>query len=154
MRCAYARFSAAVSGYARRKRDGVALAVPASGLTVGVTGFNEDTLQLSWEHDGRVHAVTVSEPAAHRDLMAHAPDSLSKQLVGGHSAMHYHRRKWNVFVGILAGLALLVGVVWWQSEAVTQWIANRVPLETEIRIGDRALAQLEHEYALTTAQRR
>jgi Zn-dependent protease with chaperone function len=129
--------------------DGATLAVPASALTVGVTGFNEDTLQLSWELDGQVHAVTVSEPAAHRELMTHAPASLAQHLVGGHSAIHYHRRKWNVFIGILGGVALLVGLLWWQSEAVTQWIANRVPLETEIRIGDRALAQLEHEYALT-----
>ena len=129
--------------------DGVTLAIPASALTVGVTGFNEDTLQLSWEHDGQIRAVTVSEPAAHRDLRAHAPASLTRQLVGGHSAIRYHRRKWNIFVGILAGAVLLVGLGWWQSEAVTQWIANRVPLETEIRIGDRALAQLEHEYALT-----
>jgi predicted Zn-dependent protease len=131
------------------RSDGVAVAVPASALTVGVTGFNEDTLQLSWEDAGQIHAVTVAEPAAHRDLMAHAPASLSRQLVGGHSAIRYHRRKWNIFVGILAGLALLVGLVWWQSEAVTQWMANRVSLETEIRIGDRALAQLEHEYVLT-----
>jgi predicted Zn-dependent protease len=129
--------------------DGVSFAVPASALNVGVTGFNEDTLQLSWEQDGQIHAVTVSEPEAHRELMAHAPASLARQLVGGHSAIRYHRRKWNIFVGILAAVALLVGLVWWQSEAVTQWIANRVPLETEIRIGDRALAQLEQEFALT-----
>jgi Zn-dependent protease with chaperone function len=129
--------------------DGDTLAIPAATLDVGVTGFNEDTLQLSWEQEGRIHAVTVADPAAHRELMAHAPPGLTRKLAGGHSAIHYHRRKWNLFVGILGSLALLVGLVWWQSEAVTQWIANRVPLETEIRIGDRALAQLEQEYALT-----
>jgi beta-barrel assembly-enhancing protease len=129
--------------------DGVTLGVPAATVSVGVTGFNEDTLQLSWEQEGGTHAVTVADPAAQRELMAHAPPVLTRQLRGGHSAMRYHRRKWNLFVGILGGLALLVGLAWWQSEAVTQWIANRVPLETEIRIGDRALAQLEQEYALT-----
>ena len=131
------------------RSDGATLAIPAAALEVGVTGFDEDTLQLSWEHDSRIRAVTVSEPAAHRELMAHAPPGLARQLVGGHSAIRYHRHKWNVFLGILGGVALLVGLAWWQSEAVTQWIANRVPLETEIRIGDRTLAQLEPEYALT-----
>ncbi|MBC8027613.1 MAG: M48 family metallopeptidase [Steroidobacteraceae bacterium] len=129
--------------------DGVAVEIPTSALAVGVTGFNEDTLQLSWEQDGHTHAITVTDPAAHRALVKQAPASLAKPLAGGHSAVNYHRRKWNVFVGILVSVALIVGLVWWQSEAVTQWIANRVPLETEVRIGDRALAQFEQEHALT-----
>jgi predicted Zn-dependent protease len=129
--------------------DGVALDVPASALAVSVTGFNEDTLQLSWEDDGQTRAITVSDPGAHRALVAQAPAGLAKPLAGGHFAVNYHRRKWNVFVGILAGFALIVALVWWQSEAVTQWIANRVPHETEVRIGDRALAQFEQEHVLT-----
>jgi Zn-dependent protease with chaperone function len=126
--------------------DGVVRDVPASALSVGVTGFNEDLLQLTWEQDGHTHALTIANSAL---LLAQAPDVIARKLGGGHSTMRYHRRKWNVFVGFLAGLALLVGLVWWQSEAVTQWIANRVSLENEIRIGDRALAQLEQEHALT-----
>jgi beta-barrel assembly-enhancing protease len=131
------------------RADGAAEDVLADSLAVAVTGFNEDTLQLSWERQGHTHAVTVADPAAHRALLEHAPANFARRLEGGHSRMQYHRRKWNTVIGILAGLLLLVGIGWWQSEAITQWIANRVSMETEIGIGDRALAQLEAEHTLT-----
>jgi beta-barrel assembly-enhancing protease len=132
-----------------RREDGSVQDVAADSLVVDVTGFNEDTLQLSWQHQGHAHAVTVADPAAHRVLLANAPQGFSRRLKGGHSKMQYHRRKWNTVVGILVGLVLLVGIAWWQSEAITMWIANRVSMETEIGIGDRALAQLETEHVLT-----
>src|SRR5687767_15035690 len=131
------------------RAEGGAEDVPADALEVSVTGFNEDTLQLSWQRHGATHAVTVADPAAHRALLEHAPVGFARRLAGGHSKIQYHRRKWNTLVGILAGLVLLVGVAWWQSEAITQWMANRVSLETEIGIGHRALAQLEMEHTLT-----
>jgi predicted Zn-dependent protease len=123
--------------------------VPASALTVGVTGFNEDTLQLSWHRDGQIHAVTVSDPAAHRGLLASAPAGFDTHLKRGHSTMHWHRRKWNTVLGVVAGFALLVLVGWWQSEAITAWLARQVSPETEISIGEHALAQLQIEHELT-----
>ena len=63
--------------------------------------------------------------------------------------MHWHRRKWNVVLGVLASLALLVLVGWWQSEAITAWLAQRVSPETEINIGEHALAQLQLDHELT-----
>jgi beta-barrel assembly-enhancing protease len=131
------------------RAEGGAQDLPAESLTVSVTGFNEDTLQLSWQGLGATHAVTIADPAAQRALLVNAPAGIARQLKGGHSTIQYHRRKWNTLVGILAGLVLLVGIAWWQSEAITQWMANRVSLETEIGIGDRALAQLEMEHTLT-----
>jgi predicted Zn-dependent protease len=74
---------------------------------------------------------------------------MARRLKGGHSAVNYHRRKWNTVLGILAGLAVLLVVAWWQSEAITGWIAGHVSMETEIGIGERALAQLELEHELT-----
>jgi predicted Zn-dependent protease len=129
--------------------DGTVEDVLADSLTVGVTGFNEDTLQLTWERGGDTHAVTVSDPAAHRALLQTAPDNVAKRLKGGHSTMHYHRRKWNTVIGVLAGLALMVLLAWWQSEAITAWIAGRVSMETEVGIGEHALSQLELENELT-----
>jgi beta-barrel assembly-enhancing protease len=131
------------------RADGGSEEISADQLEVSVTGFNEDTLQLSWERNGSTHAVTVSDPAAHRALLQTAPASMARRLKGGHSTMHYHRRKWNVVIGVLAGLALLVLLAWWQSQAITQWIANRVSVETEVGIGEQALRQLELEHELT-----
>ncbi len=131
------------------RADGVGEDVMADSLDVSVTGFNEDTLQLSWERGGQTHAVTLSDPEATRALVASAPAGFAPRLARGHSTMHYHRRKWNVVIGVLAGLALLVVIGWWQSEAITGWLAGRVSMETEIGIGERALAELEKEHELT-----
>ncbi len=131
------------------RSDGTVEDVLADQLAVSVTGFNEDTLQLAWERGGDTHAVTVADPQAHRALLQTAPESMARRLKGGHSTVNYHRRKWNTVVGAVAGLALLVVIAWWQSDAITGWIASRVSMKTEIGIGERALAQLELENQLT-----
>jgi beta-barrel assembly-enhancing protease len=131
------------------RADGSVEDVMAEALTVGVTGFNEDTLQLSWNKDGFTHAVTVTDPDAQRALLDTAPAGFAEQLKRGHSTVHYHRRKWNTLLGALGALVLLVVIGWWQSERITGWIASRVSMETEISIGERALAQLEMEHELT-----
>lgn len=131
------------------RADGAVEDVLADALTVDITGFNEDTLQLSWERGGETHAVTVSDPQAHRALVQSAPAGFSARLASGHSTVNYHRRKWKVVIGALASLLLLIGIAWWHSEAITGWLASRVSLETEVGIGERALAQLELEHELT-----
>jgi beta-barrel assembly-enhancing protease len=123
--------------------------VPAESLSASVTGFNEDTLQLSWEHGGHSHAVTIAGEQAQRTLLENAPAGVAKKLGRGHDTVRWHRRKWNIVLGALAGVALLVLVGWWQSEAITAWVASRVSMETEINIGEHALAQLEQEHVLT-----
>lgn len=131
------------------RADGAVEDIPAESLDVGVTGFNEDTLQLAWQRAGHTHAVTVSDPAATRALVDGAPEGFAPKLRRGHSTVNYHRRKWNAVIGVLAGLAMLVLIGWWQSDRITAWIAGRVSMETEVRIGERALAQLEREHELT-----
>jgi Zn-dependent protease with chaperone function len=131
------------------RADGVVEDLMSDALSVGVTGFNEDTLQLSWEKNGFTHAVTVADPAAHRALLATAPAGFAARLERGHSTVHYHRRKWNAVLGVLAGLVLLVIIGWWQSERITGWMASRVSMETEVSIGEHALAQIETEHELT-----
>jgi predicted Zn-dependent protease len=129
--------------------DGNVEDVLADSLQVSVTGFNEDTLQMAWERGGYTHAVTLADPAAQRTLLESAPASFAPRLRRGHDVVHYHRRKWNAVLGVIAGIALLVIIGWWQSEAITGWIAGRVSMETEVSLGERALAQLEMEHELT-----
>jgi len=132
-----------------RREDGAIEIVPAESLSVSVTGFNENTLQLDWQREGQAHAVTVANAQAHQVLLAHAPASLVGHLRRGHSTMHWHRRKWNVVLGVVAGLTLLALVAWWQSEAITAWMAQRVSMETEVHIGEQALAELQTEHEFT-----
>jgi predicted Zn-dependent protease len=131
------------------RADGAIGEIAAEALEVSVTGFNEDTLQLSWQRAGETHAVTVSDAAATRALVEGAPPGFAPRLRRGRSTVHYHRRKWNTVIGVLAALALGVVLAWWQSEAITRWIAGRISMATEIGIGEQALAQLEREHELT-----
>jgi beta-barrel assembly-enhancing protease len=121
----------------------------ADALEVSVTGFHDDTLQLAWQQDDGTHAVTVNDPVSQKLLVASAPPSIARKLGGRRADIRFHRGKWATVVGILAGLLLLVVLVWWQSERVTAWLASKVSQETEEHIGARALAQLELENELT-----
>jgi predicted Zn-dependent protease len=123
--------------------------VLAETLEVSVTGFHDDTLQLAWQKEDGTHAVTINDAESQRLLVASAPQNIARKLGRGRHAVRYHRGKWHTVVGILATCALLVVLVWWQSEAVTAWLADRVSQETEERIGERALAQIEMENELT-----
>ena len=123
--------------------------VMAESLEVSVTGFNDDTLLLAWRNEDATHAVTIADAAAQRALVASAPESIARKLRGGRNAVRYHRGKWNVLLGALAACVLLIILVWWQSEAITEWIAGKVSHETEVAIGEHALAQIETESVLT-----
>ena len=113
--------------------------VMADTLEVSVIGFNDDTLQLAWQEGDGTHAVTIADAVSQRALVASAPASIARKLRGGRGDIRFHRGKWNVVIGALVTCVLLVVLVWWQSEAITAWIANRVSMETELRIGEHAL---------------
>ncbi len=121
----------------------------AEEIEVSVIGFNDDTLQLAWQKEDGTHAVTIADAAAQRALVASAPPSIARKVRGGRADMRYHRGKWNVVIGALVGCVLLVVLAWWQSEAITEWIAGRVSMKTEVSIGEHALAQIETESVLT-----
>jgi len=123
--------------------------VLADRLEVSVTGFNDDTLQLAWQEGDGTHAVTIPDAESQRALVANAPPALVRKVRGGRADIRYHRGKWNTVIGALVTLALLVVLVWWQSEAITEWLAQRVSTETELSIGEHALAQIEAENKLT-----
>lgn len=123
--------------------------VLAESLEVSIIGFNDDTLQLAWKKQDGTHAVTVSGREAQRLLAAAAPPSIVRKIGGGRADIRFHRGKWIAVVGALAACVVLVVLVWWNSVAVTGWLAGKVSQETEERIGERALAQIEMESELT-----
>jgi len=123
--------------------------VQANRLEVSVIGFNDDTLQLAWQENDGTHAITIDDARLQRALVESAPPGVARKLRVGRADMRYQRGKWNAVIGALVACALLVVVVWWQSEAITEWLADRVSMETELTIGQHALAQLETENALT-----
>lgn len=122
--------------------------VPSDSLQVSTGGFHDDTLFVSWARATEQYSLVVTDPAAQRDLVASAPPGLSVALSRSHRELGYHRGKWRLVLSllVLTGLGLLMG--WWQSEAIIGWLAGKVPLEREERLGAMGLAQLRLETKL------
>lgn len=124
------------------------LYLPADALAVEAGGFDDDGLQLQGSLQGQPLTVIVTGMAAQQQLAAGAPASVAPLLQRGRRQMHYHRRKWQVTVGALGALALALLLGWWQSDALTAWLAAKVPLEREQRLGAIWLRQLQADGGL------
>lgn len=122
--------------------------VPVESLTVTTGGFDDDTLLLNWARDGATYSAVLADPSAQQALVQSAPPDIAPLLLRGHRNLRYHQRKWNAVLWTLGliGLALVVG--WWQSEAITAWIAEQVPVAREERLGEMLLTQLQAEGGL------
>lgn len=125
--------------------------IPADKLEVSTGGFDDDVLFLGWQHDGVKYSANTADPAAMRALFAMAPPELRPKLRESYREMTYHRRKWHILIGTLAALLLAVVLAWWQSDALTGWLAAQVSLETEERLGQALLAQVTAEGKLGKA---
>lgn len=127
---------------------GTVLHVPAQSLRVETGGFDDDALQLHGTHRGEALTVVVTGATAQSCLAQDAPASLAAALRRGRGRVRYHRRKWQVVVGMLAAAVLAVLLGWWQGEAITAWLASRVPVAREQRLADMWLKQLQAEGGL------
>lgn len=122
--------------------------VPVESLTVTTGGFDDDTMLLNWARDGATFSAVVVDKAAQQALVQAAPAGIAPMLLRGHRNLRYHQRKWNAVLWTLGivGLAIIAG--WWQSEAITAWIAQQVPVAREERLGEMLLTQLQAEGGL------
>lgn len=122
--------------------------VPVESLTVTTGGFDDDTMLLNWAKDGANFSAVIADRDAQEALVQAAPAAIAPLLRRGHRNVRYHQRKWSVVLSTLAiiGLAIIVG--WWQSEAITAWIAQQVPVVREERLGEMLLTQLQADGGL------
>ena len=95
--------------------------VPVESLSVSVTGFNEDTLQLSWEHGGHSHAVT--------DCRWTGAAGVARQRAGEHRETTRARSRHGPLAsaqveccarGTGRDWRCWCWSGWWQSEAITR----------------------------------
>jgi predicted Zn-dependent protease len=122
--------------------------VPVESLIVTTGGFDDDTMLLNWAQAGGAFSAVIVDPAAQQALVQAAPADIAPLLLRGHRKLRYHQRKWNAVLWTLGivGLAIIAG--WWQSEAITAWIAQQVPVAREERLGEMLLTQLQAEGGL------
>jgi Zn-dependent protease with chaperone function len=127
------------------------LYLPVATLAVEAGGFDDDSLQLHSSVDGGAVTVVVTQAAAQQHLVATAPPSIAPALRRGRRRTRYHRGKWQAVIGLLGVAALTLLLGWWQADAITGWLAGKVSVEREQKLGDLWLRQLQSDGSLREA---
>lgn len=121
------------------------LQVPADALSVTIGGADDDALLIAWTLENGTYSATVFDAAAQHALVAAAPPAIAARLQPGHRRARFQRRKWKAVLWTVGVVGVAIVVAWWQSEAITAWIAEQVPVEREEHFGRVLLAQLQSE---------
>ncbi len=122
--------------------------VPADALEISTGGFDDDMLFVNWARANEQYSLVVTDPAAQQVLAETAPPTLRAAFGRSTRELRYQRRKWTTVVTIVGLLCAGLLVGWWQSEAVIGWLAGKVSLEREERLGEMGLKQLQGESRL------
>lgn len=130
---------------------GIAQRVALTGLSVSVGGFDDDQIFLNWQEGELKYSAMPADAAARAALLASAPETLQPALRKGQGAAHYQQAKWQALLGLAALAVLAVGLLYWQSDALTAWLARQVPMASEKRLGETVLAQVKSDGKLTQA---
>lgn len=133
------------AGLTLRVGDAVRTA-PLSALRLREVGFGRPGLELAWESDGEQWAAHVLDSAAAARLLVSAPLAGSPQALALGAA---RRRRsvgrtlgWSaVALFVLAPVLALVAFVL-QADRLAEWATRRIPVETELRLGRAAFADL------------
>ena len=120
-----------------------ALRVEATALTVSAGGFDDNALFLNWCTEQASYAAIVDTSTARHTLLSIAPQALRPQLAPAARSVDYQHFKWRAVLTVIAVATLLVVLVLWQNEMVTVWLADRISIETEQRLGKTLLSEFE-----------
>ncbi|MFL6549010.1 MAG: M48 family metallopeptidase [Povalibacter sp.] len=109
-------------------------------------------LELAWDDVDGTRAIQVLDPSAVQQLRALPLLASSAQMQALHAAS---KRKavvrsagWLVIAIIVLLPFLLIAAFIWQSDRIAGWVAERIPLQQEIELGDRAFADLRSSLSL------
>jgi beta-barrel assembly-enhancing protease len=119
-----------------------------SELEARVGSFDHNQLQLCWQYQGNTWMLIPANPDAQKTLVKLLP---RKEVAGlgrwkretlGQSLV------WKTVAYSLCSLALLAVLAIWQYDTAVSWVAGRVPLATEYKIGESVLTSLKTQTAL------
>lgn len=119
---------------------------PSTDIHLRVGGFDGRQWLVVWESPlGRFTAILQDE-AAMNLFIAEAPDPLAQRL--RHARKAHARRGLNFRVAMaLAGLVLFLPIFalvwfWLNADSFSQWAADQISVEQEIRLGEMAFGQM------------
>jgi Zn-dependent protease with chaperone function len=119
----------------------------ASCIGVQAGGFDHQQLMLSWQDEEGAWSALAAGAADQAALRQQAPATLQQALSQWQGKTRAVRRRFRVAAVLLGVLLLLpvlmLGVFWWQAENIAGWVAQRVPVEVEQRLGELSFAQIK-----------
>jgi beta-barrel assembly-enhancing protease len=122
--------------------------VSFSEMEARVGSFDHNQLQLCWQHQDQAWLLIPANPDAQKTLIKQLP---KKEIVG----LGKWRREtlgqslvWKTVAYSLCALALMAVLVVWQYDTAVTWVAGRVPLATEYKIGESVLTSLKTQTSL------
>lgn len=122
--------------------------VSFSELEARVGSFDHDKLQLCWQYQGNTWLLIPANQDAQKTLVRLLP---RKEVTGlgkwkretlGQSLV------WKTVAYSLCALALAAVLVVWQYDTAVSWVAGRVSLATEYKIGESVLTSLKTQSPL------
>ncbi|MDO9453065.1 MAG: M48 family metallopeptidase [Stagnimonas sp.] len=120
--------------------DNRPLSVPLTQVRVAVGGFNDTVWRFEWSDAEGRWAVTLDDVATQQALLAKPPAALAQALASVGKKQRRTRTRTHLGIGAL-GLwfalpVLLLIALLWNASNFTGWIAAKVPLKTEQKLGD------------------
>lgn len=125
---------------------------PASSVDLRVGGFDGRQWLVSWDNpNGRFTAILQGENAM-RLFVDEAPGDLVQRLQRLRKQHKFRSGPWRGILILLGGvlllpLLLLAGALL-QADRLSQWVAQRIPVEQQIQLGDKAFQQLQERMQL------
>ncbi|KAB2843215.1 MAG: M48 family metallopeptidase [Burkholderiales bacterium] len=128
---------------------------PGRALELRGAGFNNERLRVAWRDAAGEFTLFLETAAARAAFAAHAPASLKAKLGLAQSAARRTDIRFKLGWAVL-GLVLLLPVLlllgfYLQADAVAGWVAERMPVEMEQKIGELTEQRIKLEFRPRTA---
>lgn len=122
------------------------LSIDTASLSASIGGFEHDELFLNWrDADGRNFSIKPNGREATAFVITNAPSSLQPQFAQWHRRRRAIRGVWSTIGTIAATIVLAAGLLWWRYDDAVSWLASRISIANEEKLGASVLKQLENE---------
>jgi Zn-dependent protease with chaperone function len=122
--------------------------VKFSELEARVGSFDHNQLQLCWQHQDNAWLLIPANPDAQKTLVRLLPKNEITGFAKWKRSTLGQSFVWKAVVYSLATMVLAAILLVWQYDAAVTWLAGRVSLATENKIGESVLTSLKTQTAL------
>jgi len=122
--------------------------VKFSELEARVGSFDHNQLQLCWRHQDNAWLLIPANPDAQKTLIKLLPKDEIKGFAKWRRETSSQSFVWKTVVYSLVTMVLAAILLVWQYDTAVTWVAGRVSLATENKIGESVLASLKTQTPL------